>query len=448
MNSSEYKYLQSKKWRAITYDWESLWKQGQNSNLYCLTDFQVAWLLSNTEYMRWSSRWENCPCSQNDLNAMKADLDYNLMSCFDLNPYMLDKVYQDSVNSDFQGMNDRYDSGGIEELNPLSPTDYFNGDDGTARNTALCLACATYVKSYAKNWLQQASLIQGLINVLVSVISPVPYVQDMIVRVISGLVGVNQSDVDAMNNESALDAVICCMIDGLTGVAVSEIRFENSLSGCAFNGGSDNEIVRLIIESDLTNFDNYLSFINELGEAYRYTAEGIEFDCGCGDVVEWSYVEYFGDDFGAWELEVYGAGWNPTTGGALTPPEGMVCTNMEYTVLNPDRWRKRINIKTEFDVSEVTQISVSFTGDQLGDPQSRITARLSGSVVDEEQFNIEDGDVNRVVSLVLSEGTMIDEIEIDLVCGLKNYDQPITEVDCEMNFMSILGVGDKPTQFP
>jgi len=67
MNSDEYYYLQNKRWRAITYNWDILSTYGNGSKLYCLTDFQAAWLLSNTEYMRWSKRCENCPCSQFDM---------------------------------------------------------------------------------------------------------------------------------------------------------------------------------------------------------------------------------------------------------------------------------------------------------------------------------------------------------------------------------------------
>lgn len=339
MNSSEYTHLQVKKWRAITYNWDVISSYQQISRLYCLTDFQVAWLLSNTEYMRWSRRWIDCPCTQSDLDAMKADMELNLMSCLDFQPYQLDYMYNDSVNRDFQAYNDRYDSGGIAELNPSSPTTDFNGDGSSPRNTALCLACTVYVKSYVKNWRVQVNLLQQFINVIVGVLSPVPYIQDIAIRVVSGLVGINQTIVDAMNNESAIDDVICCMIDGLTGQAVSEGNFESSLDACGFAFESDSDIVRFVVQQDLDNFDNYLSFVNSLGDAYDYTSKGIIFDCGCDDswVVEFDFTlspydwELFSPESGVW---VDGVGWTEVSDDISIKrdvPHNVNFTSFEFT---------------------------------------------------------------------------------------------------------------------
>lgn len=285
MNQSEYTYLQVKNWRAIGYDWDVLSSYGQSSRLYCLTDFQVAWLLSNTEYMRWSSRWIDCPCSQADLDAMKAELEYNLMSCFDLQPYQLDFLYENALNQQLEKFNDLYDAGGIAELNANTPTDYYSGDDSSARLDALCMACETYVKSYAQRWLQQAQLVNGALNFIIGIIVPVPYLNTIAITVIAGLIGVDQDTVDAMQDNDALDAVICCMRDGLNGGAVNQTIFEDSLDGCSFAPGSNAEIVRGIIASDLDDFNNWLTFLNALGDAYTYTSKGITFACPCDTTV-------------------------------------------------------------------------------------------------------------------------------------------------------------------
>lgn len=287
---SSYELLQKKKWRAITYDWEILSTYGNQSRLYCLTDFQVAWLLSNTQYMRWSTRWDNCPCTSGDLDTMAAEMEYNLMSCLDIQPWQMDYLYEQAVDRQFQDMNTAYTNGGIAELNANTPTDFYSGDDSSARIDALCMACETYVKSYAQRWLQQAQIINGALNFIGGIINLVPYLGDIAIQAIGGLAGVTQQKVDAMQDNVALDAVVCCMRDGLYSEAVNQTIFEASLDGCSFTPGTNEEIVREIISSDIDVFDNWLTFLNALGDAYTYTSKGVQYDCPCIDPNTWLSV--------------------------------------------------------------------------------------------------------------------------------------------------------------
>lgn len=280
MESNEYTYLQNKKWRSITYDWDVLSTYGNAGRLYCLTDFQAAWLLSNTVYMSWGTRWDNCPCTAEDLVAMKAELDYALMSCLDFNPYKLDYLYKQAQEANLAYLDSLWDGVNPSSVNPETPDDYYSGDGSDARVDALCTACKIYVYSYAENWLTIASVALG-ISIVVGIIASISVVGGIIASVlVGGLTYITSVAMDAMQDESALDAVACCMFNALDGTAITQANFETCLDGCGFAGGSNAAIVRDIIASDLNQFKNWLSFINQVGNSYPLAQSGIV-DCPC-----------------------------------------------------------------------------------------------------------------------------------------------------------------------
>lgn len=286
MNSSEYTYLQKKKWRAITYNWDTLSTYGNRSNLYCLTDFQVAWLLSNTEYMRWGSRWVDCPCSQSDLDAMKAEMEYNLMSCIDIQPWQLDYVYEQTQNAQRDRYQDLYDLGGIPELNADTPTDFYSGDGSDERIDALCMACDTYVNSFVANWLEIARRANTALNFSILVVRFVPYIGTVAAIALKALSVVTQVAIDAMADEDAVNEVICCMYTTLDGSAVNQANFETCLDACGFAPGSNVSIVRDLVSADIDNFKNWLTFLNALGDSYVWMQAGVDYRCPCN---VWDY---------------------------------------------------------------------------------------------------------------------------------------------------------------
>lgn len=440
MNQSEYTYLQTKKWRAIGYDWNVLSTYQPTSRLYCLTDFQVAWLLSNTEYMRWSTRWIDCPCTQDDLDAMKAELEYNLMSCFDLQPYQLDYIYDQIVANQLQGFNDRYDAGGISELNPNTPTDFYSGDDSQARLDALCMACETYVRSYAQRWLQQASLINSALNFFVGIISPVPYINDIAVQVIAGLIGVDQAKVNAMQDNDALDSVTCCMKDGLNGGVVNQTIFEQCLDGCGFLVDSGPYIVQQIIGSDLDLFNNWLTFLNALGDAYTYTQKGIQFACPCDEL--WEYTKTFDMSLEPFTFYDWGSNWNPQIAGQLRVPDGIEATDIEFTANNNQR--RRVTIETLFDSTFITEIELTYTASLVGSPNSAIIAYKDGINVADDFFMTQDSSSEVIETAMINQES--NEIYIDLVVGLANPNPPVGSSGLVVT-VTIRGTGIKPSQF-
>lgn len=280
--SSDYVLLQSKKWRAITYDWDVLSDYGNIPRMYCLTDFQAAWILSNTQYMRWATRWDNCPCTPSELDAMAAELEYNLMSCCGFSPYELDYLYQQQSSEQLNYLQSLWDAGGNpSDVNPNTPDDYYSGDGSVNRLNALCTACKIYIYSYASQWNNQASTVLG-IALITAIAQFIKFVGGSIAGILlSGLSLITNDALDAMQDTDALDLVVCCMNDALTGTTITQDNFETCLDGCAFDVGSNEEIVREIIASDLYQFQNWLSFINQVGNSYTYALAGIE-DCPCG----------------------------------------------------------------------------------------------------------------------------------------------------------------------
>lgn len=291
--------LKKTSWRGITYNYDILSTFGEQRKLYCLSDFQVAWLLSNTEYMGWATRWENSPLTSSELSNMKAELEYSLMSCIDINAYQVQELYDSNQNAQRAVYQQLYDEGGIPALNPDTPTDFYDGDGSDERIDALCMAVDTYVRSYVVDWVNKAQLAQTALNFSAFVVSFVPYIGKVTALALKGLAIISQVAIDAMNDSGAVDDVVCCMKSYLEGSAVNELNFENSLSSCGFAIGSNASIVRDIVASDLDGFQNWLTFLNALGDSYVWIQAGVDYICPCSDGT-WETVFDFTIGDGGW----------------------------------------------------------------------------------------------------------------------------------------------------
>lgn len=307
-NESQYINLLAKRFRAITYNWDVLSLYGDESKLYCLTDFQVAWLLSNTDYYRWSTRWSNSPLTQAELDAQKAELEYNLMNCFDTRWMgQLDYVYNQVQGEQLQVLEDAYDIGGIAGINASTPTDYYSGDDSDNRIAALCMACDTYVRSYLNNWLTSAATLIGLVSILGVFVASTPFIGLIAGIIVGGFVFMTQVAIDACNDEDAVSDVVCCMFNGLNGLSITQANFEIALSACAFVEGSNQAIVRDIVASDLSQDKNWYSFLNALGNSYNLMQAGVDFVCPCIPTPPtFSHTFVFEATTDGWTIQTYG----------------------------------------------------------------------------------------------------------------------------------------------
>ncbi len=111
-----------------------------------------------------------------------------------------------------------------------------------------------------------------------------------------------------LTDETAKDAVVCCMRDALYGATITKTDFENSLSSCGFTGGTNEAQLAGAISQLLTQSDMYTSFLDYMQRAYRLAELGIA-DCPCVDVWEYN-IDFTIDDGVAdgWSV-VFGDGW-------------------------------------------------------------------------------------------------------------------------------------------
>lgn len=341
---SSYELLQKKQWRAITYDWDILSSYGNNARLYCLTDFQAAWLLSNTNYMRFPTRWSDCPCTPGDLDHMAAELEYNLMNCIDFDPYQMQYLYDRAVTSNLNDLEIRYIADGIPGINPNTPTDFYTGDGSFNRVNALCMACEAYVKSYLQNWLVTARTLLGLTFLLGLAVVVNPLTGIIAAIVVGGFAFVTQAAINAVSDESAVEDVICCMLTALTGATMNQTNFEESLDACGFTPGSNAAIVRDLVASDLNQDKNWYSFLEQLGKGYVLNLAGADYECPCDIDIPWCVLYDFDNPDGTIE-HLCG---NPD--GTALDSNDVLCAGAYYARLT-----------AEFDEFYATEIEVSIT---------------------------------------------------------------------------------------
>jgi len=318
MNESQYINLQVKQWRAITVNWDILAANSlTETKLYCLTDFQAAWLLSMTEYMRWATRWENCPCTQNDLEALKAETDFNLMSCIDFQPYQLQALFDGMNNAQIVQFENDWDGSLPSSVNPDAPDDFFDGDGSADREDALCTALTLWTYSYTAEWLTKAGTVLGIVSTVSSIVDfLIPVGGTIAVRVLADLIAPLQQQYDAMNNTALLDDVICDWRTALEGVAINATNWTNAIQGLSYPLLSDLWRIQQLLSEDTQLLSNFLSFVNALGNGYELAQLGIEIcACGCSPVTEfWDFTSspYSSD----WTLRtgVIGQSYVPTMG--------------------------------------------------------------------------------------------------------------------------------------
>lgn len=318
--------LQNKRWRSITYNWEVLAQYGNEARLYCLTDFQAAWLLSNTDYMGWGTRWSNCPCTPGDLARMKAELEDNLMTCLDFQPYQMQTLYNDAQNGQLTRYNDLWNGSDPSSVNPNAPDDFFDGDGSTDREDALCTALTLWTYSYAVDWSTKAAILLGVGTAIAGIVDAmIPVGGNIAVEAIKDLVNPLAEQVQAMNTINALDTVICDWRAALEGVAINASNWTNAVQGLTYTTATNEWYIQQLLSSDTQLLSNFLSFVNSLGKGYEYAQIGASIcACGCNEVTEmWDFTI---DDYNSvWDVRptisgmayVGGVGWTGVNPGGV-----------------------------------------------------------------------------------------------------------------------------------
>lgn len=186
-----------------------------------------------------------------------------------------------------QEYQDEY-TGNPSDINPDAPDDNFDGDASPDRELALCASCAAYVRYFAAAKVRQLDIVYGgvftALSLLLILIPGFGWALALGLGVALGgatlIAGVAYETArNALTNVAAINAVACCMSDALAGVANTEANFLTSLNTCAFETGTYREIVRGFVEASLA--DNYLTFQDYLGTAYRAIQNDEPVICTC-----------------------------------------------------------------------------------------------------------------------------------------------------------------------
>lgn len=208
------------------------------------------------------------------------------------------------VNTDAlvrQSLVDRYTQGGLAALNPSTPLDLYSGDASEDREAALCTACKAYVTKISNDFHTRAGLALGLSAGLVGAGAFLGVIGIPAIVVGLVLLDASEQEVDATADPQAVNDVICCMVNGLDGQAITREVFQACLSGCGFTAGTHSADVRDIVEASFADYGNWIALLDALGNAYDVTSTGAR-DCPCGETCnvypegDWNVTEGIVDE--------------------------------------------------------------------------------------------------------------------------------------------------------
>lgn len=219
--------------------------------------------------LTWQDAWRNDVCQT-------VVPDYNTQQ-------LLNQVIQQQLLNLYDGT--------PSSVNPNAPDDFFASVDPD-RQTALCLAAQAWVGSLVQNYLVRAGIalgLSGLIVGLLGIFGPLGIVAGI---VLGGALGyISLQGFEAAQDESAINDVVCCMIDNLDGLAISHANFQTALDGCGFDVGSNSDLLKTIVAAELGSEGNYVAFINALGQSYSMAQAGVvcEVSCLVCDTVDYDW---------------------------------------------------------------------------------------------------------------------------------------------------------------
>lgn len=292
-------------WKGITMDWPEL-QAVDNETLYtyCLTQRQTMILKGALIPLYWLTRWDDFGGTKDELEAEIAALDGALDKDCDVpctcdgvcdcllqcppsygGPDINIGIWLALVDIQAQIWIDIFD-GSPTSINPDAPTTTWN--DGAERDLALCMAAQRYVYSFAETQAQKLNAAQGgLVGLAAGAVFFVgPLLAGVIVLTAAALTVAVSTALAALNDQTALLAVACCMYNGLQGQAVDSVSWEASLDSCGFTVGSNEAIVRDMVAGTLTEPSNLYAMYEAAGTAFAQVALGV----GSCDCDQWTHT--------------------------------------------------------------------------------------------------------------------------------------------------------------
>lgn len=162
----------------------------------------------------------------------------------------------------------------------------------------------------------------------------------------------------------------------------------------------------------------------------------------------WTFIETFDDPianpFGVFSLHDFGAGWVPTTAGAVGTADDLIDTTHEYVSLEHVRERCSFEVTLATPVN-ITRVKVVYEAVTQGNPLSRIHLYNGVTEVDTDEWILSDTEGTPTIRDFETDVT-VDKIWIDLVCGLDDEGgTPGGSLNCPS--VTIQGTGTIPPEF-
>lgn len=174
-------------------------------------------------------------------------------------------------------------------INPNAPPDFF-ADNSEDRRTALCLAIWAYVVSQitnrtARDCTESAAIIAIILGGVGALFGPIGgIIGGLVGGVVGGLVC---EDLTAWaQDQEAIEETVCRIYNALLNVPITQDSFESAFTSIVPGGSQIEEA----LASDAAKLENYLYFIDLLGEGYVQAVDGIIGNCACEPhVCEWDF---------------------------------------------------------------------------------------------------------------------------------------------------------------
>lgn len=287
-------------WKPASLDYDFLLEQDDEVTfIICLTELERQILLASLPPLMWKTRYFSdtqeidTDLVQSWVSRTALVLMENCMNCS--NVYMVNQaIYALYIDNLYQ----RYD-GSTTSVNENCPTTNFDGDGSDERRMALCMGLTAYIKSYVKQWLQNAQVVLGL-TALALFLFGVPVLGWVAVIMIGGVAFITQSYYDALSNEEAIDNLICDWLGGLEGTAIDRANWAAALSGLTYDPGTDEYMIWQVLSSEVPYDKQWVAFLDAIGNAWPIAESGIQ-DCVCDSCeTEWTHVFLDGENGHEW----------------------------------------------------------------------------------------------------------------------------------------------------
>lgn len=274
-------------YKALKIDYERvIGADGENYNLYCLSDRHIAVLLSQTGYIGWLTRWEyDTPPAQDFIDRIQAEIEGSLinpMSCSDISQQRTNITINNYLRAQ------RY-TGTNTSIDPDAPTTNLNWTGAASENEAFCTASEDYCRMTFINVQNALAVAAGAIGFTAGLLG---WAYPALGAIVGGAVVLGSGIVigavnQALEDGEAVTSYICKFYNALRNKAATQASFTSSINTIVPAVGNE-QTLHEIIKLCSTRVESWYWYVELLGNAKRLGLSGVS-SCDCGINWTWSY---------------------------------------------------------------------------------------------------------------------------------------------------------------